>query len=571
MREIKELDTLKDIINIKCIEFSDKVAFREKNVENKVYYDILYKQVRQDVNALGTVMNSNLNLKNKKIAVIGENSYKWYVTYMAVACGVGIIVPLDRELKEEEIFNLLQRSDSKCIVYSTRKKEIIEALKQKLPKDIIYIEMDKYYSDEISYSFDTLVESGKKIIEAGNNEYENIKIDRDEFRVLLYTSGTTGNPKGVMLCHRNLTSNVYSAERTLPKMCNYTCLSILPIHHTYEFTLSYLFVTSVGGTIGIAEGLKSIGKNLYEIKPDCLFCVPALIEKVNFNIDKAIKKTGKSKLMNVARILTYGLDKIGINVKRKVFKKIQSSLGGNLKYLFCGAAPLDKELVKKMEGYGFIFLQGYGLTEAAPLLTVTQVKKRAPGIVGTPTFGTEIKIDFSKTKRDSKSGEIIAKGPGIMLGYYKNEEETKKVLKEGWLYTGDLGYIDKKGNVVVTGRCKNVIVTSNGKNIIPEEIEDLINKIPLVLESMVYGKEEPNEKIELIVSAKVILNEEYISQNYKIRPTDKEIYDEIWNKIKEINKSMSLYKAVKILEIKKEDFVRTTTMKIKRADEIKHA
>lgn len=570
MREVKQLDTLKDIVNIKCIEFSDKVAFREKNVASKEYFDITYRQVREDINAFGTAMLKILNLSGEKIAVIGENSYKWYVTYMAVTCGVGIIVPLDKELKKDEILNLLNRSGSKCIVYSSRKKELIESMKDELDPSMLYIEMDKFISNDVSYSFNELVEKGRKIIESGDNSYEKIKIDKEEFRVLLYTSGTTGKPKGVMLCHRNLTANVYAVELTLPTMGMYTCLSILPMHHTYEFTLSYLFVTATGGTIGIAEGLKSVNKNLQEIKPDCLFCVPALIEKVNARIDKKIKDTGKEKIVKAMRFVTTVLGKIGINIKRKVFKQIQESLGGNLKYLFCGAAPIDGKLVAKMESYGFIFLQGYGLTEAAPLISVTQVKKRRAGVVGTPSEGTQIKI--LKDSNDEKVGQIIAKGPGIMLGYYNDKEETDKVLKDGWLYTGDLGYFDKYGNLIVTGRCKNVIVTSNGKNIVPEEIENLLNRIPLIGESMVYGKVDPNNKMELIVSARLTLDEEYIANTYgENRPSNEEIYDMIWSQVKNINKSMSSYKAIKVIEIKNTGFIKTTTMKIKREDELKQA
>lgn len=569
MREVKELDTLKDIINIQCVKFQDKVAFKEKNAASTEYFDITYKQVREDVNGLGTAMMKKLNLTGEKIAVIGENSYRWYVTYMAVACGVGIIVPLDKELKKDEILNLVLRSGSKCIVYSSRKKDIINSIRDELPEDMIYIDMNKYYTDETAYSFDTLIEEGKKIIEEGDNEYENIKIDREEFRVLLYTSGTTGEPKGVMLCHRNLTANVYAVELTLPTMGMYTCLSILPMHHTYEFTLSYLFVTSTGGTIGIAEGLKSINKNIQEIQPDCLFCVPALIEKVSARIDKKIKDSKKEGLIKVMRVTAKCFS---MGIRRKIFKQIHDGLGGNLKYLFCGAAPIDEKLVAKMESYGFIFLQGYGLTEAAPLIAVTQVKTRKAGVVGTPSEGTEIKIIPNNKNLESNVGEIIAKGPGIMLGYYENEEETKKVLKDGWLYTGDLGYFDKYGNLIVTGRCKNVIVTSNGKNIVPEEIENLINRIPIVSESMVYGKVDPNNKMELIVSARITLDNEYMKEKYGDNiPSDKQIYDEIWNQIKEINKSMASYKAIKVIEIKKDDFVKTTTMKIKRADELKNA
>ena len=516
-------------------------------------------------------MLKELGLKNKKIAVIGENSYRWFVTYMAVVCGVGVIVPLDKELPQNEILNLLQRSDSRCIVYSSRKKELVEGLKKDLPKDMILIEMNKEASDEISYAFDSLVENGKELVDTGHTEYIDTKIDRDEFRILLFTSGTTGNAKGVMLNHKNLCVNVNAAAHIIPKMGEYTVLSVLPMHHTYEFTLGFLFVLSLGGTVGICEGLKYVSKNLQEVKPDAMFAVPALAENMYKKIEKAIRATGKEKLINAMRGITTGLSKIGIDIRRKVFKQVQDQFGGKLRYMFVGAAPLDKELVKKLQGLGFTILQGYGLTETAPLVATTSLDNNVPGTVGRGVAGVEVRIDLSENDdENSNVGEIIVKGDNVMMGYYENEAETKKALKKGWFYTGDVGYFDLQGNLVVSGRNKNVIVTANGKNIFPEELENEINKIPLVEESMVYGMPDPKDKNEVIVAAKVTLNEEYIEEKYaSARPTDQELHDMIWTEVKKINRTMVPYKAIKKLEVKKEAFVKTTTMKIKRFEELK--
>lgn len=567
---MEEMNSLKDIINIRCDMYKDRVAFLEKDGKHPEFQEITYSKVKEDVNGLGTVMLEKLKLKDKKVAVIGENSYRWYMTYMAVVCGVGIIVPLDKELPANEILNLLQRSESKCIVYSSRKKDLIDEIRKDLPKNMIYIEMNKEESDDMSYSLDKLVEEGKELVDTGNTKYIDMEIDREEFKILLFTSGTTAASKGVMLNHKNICANTVACYCLVPKMHDYTYLSVLPMHHTYEFSLVYIYGTSCGAKIAICEGLKYVAKNMKEVKPDCLFAVPALIENINKKIEKAIKETGKEGMIKTVSKVTDGLSKIGLDFRRQVFKKVQDNFGGKLKHIFCGAAPVDKGLIKKMESYGFYFYQGYGVTEASPLIAGTAFDNRVAGTVGKPVHGVEVRIDLSANEdENSNVGEIIAKGDNIMMGYYKDEEETKKALRKGWFYTGDVGYFDLQGNLVISGRSKNVIVTSNGKNIFPEEIEFEINKIPLVEESMAYGKKDPKHKNELIVAVKVTLDEDYIEETYRNnRPSDEEIYKQIWEGIKAINRTMVSYKAVKELEIKKDKFVKTTTMKIKRFVEL---
>lgn len=565
------MNSLKDILNIRCDKYGEKPAFIEKPDDSREFKKKSYNDLKREINALGTVMLNKFNLKDKKVAVIGENSSKWYETYMAVVCGVGIIVPLDKELPANEIINLLDRSQAKCIVYSSRRKDLIESIKNKLPKDMIFIEMSKEKSDDVSYSFDELVKEGSEMVDTGFTDFIDAKIDREAFSILLFTSGTTAASKGVMLSHKNICADIYSCYDVVPMFGKFTCLSVLPLHHTLEFTLSYLFMTSVGGTIAICEGLKYVVKNLQELKPDFMVVVPELVEKMASKIEKTIEKQGKTKLVKVMGNITTGLSKIGIDVRRSVFKEIQENLGGNLKYFFCGGAPLDKEVHKKMESFGFKFLQGYGLTETAPLAAGNRLNNREPGTVGKAIYGDEIRIDLSKNEdENSNVGEIIIRGDNVFMGYYQNEEETKKALKKGWFYTGDLGYFNIKGNLVIAGRNKNVIVTPNGKKIFPEEVEQLINKIPLVEESMVYGKSKDGSGKDLIVACKVTLDEEYIEDTYASkRPNDKEIYTMIWEEIKKINRMMVPYKSIRELEVKKEPFVKTTTLKIKRFEELK--
>lgn len=566
MHKIEKMETLKDFILKRCDMYNGKVAIIEKNKKTNSFDEIKYEQIKEDVLAFGTALYYKFKIENEKVAVIGENSYKWFVTYMATVCGVGIIVPLDKELPANEILNLMNRSKAKCIVYSSKKKEIIDEVRKDLPKDMIYIEMDKDNSDDESYSFDQLLKEGRELVDTGHHEYIEKKIDPNEFKVLLFTSGTTAKSKGVMLSHGNLTSNIYSAEYAYTDQLKLRFLSFLPMHHTYEFTVTYLSVLSGGGSVGICEGLRYIIQNMQYMKPDGIACVPLLVENIKKKIEKTIKKENKQNLVNTVVKATSILGIGKIEARRKIFKKIHDTFGGNLKYLLVGAAPVDKEIIDAMEGLGFIVLQGYGLTETSPLIAGTLVKTRKSGTVGIPVKDVEVRIDLKEDEIEN-SGEIMVKGPNVMLGYYENPEETNKVLKKGWFYTGDIGYFDNQGNLVIAGRCKNVIVTSNGKNIYPEEIENYINKIPFVGESMVYGLGD--ERGELIVAAKVTLDEEHLEEIYASnRPTDEELHDMIWEEIKKINRKLVHYKAVKKLIIKKEPFEKTTTMKIKRFVEL---
>ena len=572
MEELKNLQSLKDIINIRYDLVLDKTAFIEKEAGKEKFENITYREVKNKINGLGTYMLNKLNINGEKIAVIGENSHKWYVTYMAVACGVGIIVPLDKGLPENEILSLIERSDVRAIVYSHRRSEMIQNIREDLPEDMIYIDMQKEKSDKEALSMDEIIAEGIKMIENGDRSFIDAKIDNNAFSVLLYTSGTSDKSKGVMLSHKNLCANIYSCSCVVPTFGKYTCFSILPMHHTYEFTLDYLFMTAAGGTIGICQGLKYFSKDIKIIKPDFVLCVPAFIERISKTIEKNIKETGKAKMIKVVQKVANGFNKMGIDFRRSVFKKVQEWFGGNLKYLFCGAAPLDPELIDIMESYGFNFLQGYGLTETSPLVSGTTLKFDANGTVGKAVEGVEIRIDLSKNEdENSNIGEIIVKGDNVMLGYYNDPKATKEVLKDGWFYTGDLGYFNVAGNLVVTGRKKNVIVTANGKNIYPEEIENLINKLPFVAETMVYGKNKDKKSKDVIVAARITLDREAIEQKYGENniPSDYEIYDIVLEEIKRINRMLSTYKNVKELEIKKDEFVKTTTMKVKRKEEIK--
>lgn len=553
-----ELKSLKEIITIKCNEYKDKIAFMEKDRETKQYVRITYSKLKEDVMSLATALTKKYNMLGKKIAVIGENSYKWYVTYMAAITGVGVIVPLDKELPSNEIENLIKRADVGAVVYASSKKDIILEVKKNLNKDIMYIEMDKSLSDDKSFSFDEVLDQGREIIQSGDTSYIERSVDPKAFSILLFTSGTTANSKGVMLNHSNVIANLEGALEVMPLNKDDVFFSVLPMHHIYESIVTYMYGISNGSMIGIAESLKTIPSDIKEVKPTILVTVPVLLEFILKRINKEIDLKGKRKTVDKVIKITSKLGIVGDKIKRRLFKDIHTPLGGRIRNILVSAAPVKKELIDTAEGFGYVIFQGYGLSETAPLVSATRIKTRKAGTCGQPS-NCEIKIIH---KDNNGIGEILVKGPNVMIGYFEDEEETNRVIKDGWFNTEDLGYIDEDNNLVITGRSKSVIVTGNGKNIYPEEIENEINKLELVKESLVFGE---NEGEDTVVSAVVKLDEEYIKKSYgNKRPDDMKLREIIFEKVKEINRKMVSYKAVKKIIIKKDDFIKTTTMKIKR-------
>ena len=489
---------------------------------------------------------------------------------MAMLCGVGIAVPTDKELPAHELENIVRRSRASAIIYSPKKEEEIKKIKEKFPEVEYFIEMksEKPLKGK-DIGIKALIELGKSIIKSGDDFFEKIEIDPEEFKILFFTSGTTSNSKGVMLNNRNLVENVNGVSAYVKLYPEDRLFSVLPLHHCYESTIGFLIPIACGASISICEGLKYIVPNLQEAKPSAILTVPLLVENLHKKINEKIKKSKKDKLVNTMISVTNALKVAGIDIKRKVFKEIYDNLGGNLRIIVSAAAPIDKKVGAWVENIGITFLQGYGLTETAPIAALTPEYKTSVGSVGKAIVQADIKIE---NPNEDGEGEILIKTPTLMLGYYEDEEETKKAIdEEGYFHSGDVGYIDEEGYIYITGRSKNVIVTQNGKNIYPEEIEILLDKVDEIKDVMVYGKSpEKNskkEEKELIITALVIPNYEKIEEIYG-KLSEEEIYNTIWNKIKEVNKSLTSYKAIKKLEIKEGEFEKTSTMKIKRYKEI---
>lgn len=569
--EVTNFKTIKEAFLQASSTFADKECILEKPDHKEPYKVTTYKEFRNDVLALGTAMINKLGLKDKRVIIVGETQYGWYVSYMAMLCGVGIAVPADKELPENELENVIRRSRASAVIYSSKKADDIKKVKENIPEVQYFIEMksDKEL-DGKDVGINALIKEGRMQINEGDNRFEKIKIDPEEFKVLIFTSGTTSSSKGVMLNNRNLAENINAVTSYVKLYPTDRFFSVLPLHHCYESTIGFLFPLCMGSSVAVCEGLRYIVPNLQEVKPTAVLTVPLLVENIYKKINETIKKSGKEKLVNTMIQVTNTLKNVGIDIKKKVFKDIYDNLGGNIRIIVSAAAPIDKKVGLWLKDIGIMFLQGYGLTETAPIAALTPEYKAMIGSAGKAVVGTDIKVD---NPNENGEGELLIKGPTVMMGYYEDEYETSKVMTEdGYFCSGDIGYIDQDGFIFITGRSKNVIVTQNGKNIYPEEIELLLGKINEIKECMVYGK-EPDENDtkrdakELIITARVIPNQDKIKELYG-DISDKEIYDIIWNKIKEVNKQLTSYKAIKCLEIKEGEFEKTTTMKIKRFKEL---
>ena len=562
LNRAQEFATIREYLKTAIKKYSKNNAFiiKNKNGEKVTYTNITYERFGKEMKALGTAL-IDLGLENKRIAIIGKNRYEWMLTYTAVVSGVGVTVPLDKGLQANEIIMSVQRSKADAIIFEKEYLDVINQMKNEKNTNLKYfICMDELEDKENLYLYD-LLKKGDEKVKNKDQRFEKHKIDPDEMTSLVFTSGTTSKSKGVMLSNRNIASNLYQLSKTEKIYDTDVNIAFLPFHHTFGST-GLLFFLCNGATNVFCDGLRHIQENLKEYKVSVFVCVPLLLESMYKKIMVQVEKQGKTNLIKFARKLSRFLLKFGIDIRRKLFKQILDQLGGNLRFAVSGAAALDKEVVEGLNDFGILAVQGYGLTETSPVASAENDYHLRAGSIGVALPGVEIKID---NPNEDGIGEILIKGPNVMLGYYEMEEETIKVIKDGWFYSGDLGYMDKDGFIFVTGRQKNVIVLKNGKNIYPEEIEALIVKLPYVAEVMAFGKEKDDD---LVLSAKIVYNEDYVKQNYQ-DISEEEFKKIVWNDLKEINKQLPTYKYIKNLILTNEPMVKTTTAKIKRFEEIK--
>lgn len=557
--DAKEFKSIKEMIENSGEEFSERDAFviKHKNGKEISYENVKYDKFLREVNSLGTAL-IDMGYQGKKIAIIGKNRYEWALTFIATICGVGTAVPLDKGLPDDEIEMSLKKSKADIIfceeTYLETIKQIMIDGETSLSKIICMDEVDR------NETVKGLIEKGEDLLSNGDRRFIDVEISPDEVASIVFTSGTTALSKAVMLTQKNIISNINDMNKVERMYETDTNIAFLPFHHTFGSTGLLLFL-SRGVRNVFCDGLRHVQENLVEYKVSVFVCVPLLLEAMYKKINAGIEKNGKTKLIKFAKKLSKFLLNFGIDVRRKLFKQIIDELGGELRFIVCGASPLDRKVAEAFNDFGILTIQGYGLTETSPVLAAESINVIKYGSVGLPMPSVDIKID---NPNEEGIGEIIAKGPNIMLGYYEDEEATNETLIDGWYHTGDLGYKDKDGIIFITGRKKNVIVLKNGKNVYPEEIEVLVNNLPYVAESMVYGEEKDDD---LMVSVKIVYNKEYVKSNYPEASED-EFRNIVWQDIKQINTKLPKYKYMKKLILTDEPMVKTTTQKVKRNIEI---
>ena len=557
-RSIK-FENLKEMMKNSEEKFGEEVAFYRDGKGLEDSKKVTYKEFCYEINSLGTAL-IEMGLKGKRIAVIGENRYEWELSYLAVVTGTGTIVPLDKALPENEIESLIIRSEVEAIIYSEKYDECMAKIqKQGNTKLKYFISMDLEKNDFNKYSLKEITKKGKELLDGGNKEFLEAKINNEEMSIMLFTSGTTNQSKAVMLSHKNICTNVKDIRNVFELDETDRLLSFLPLHHTFECTVGFLYPLSIGGSIIFSKGVRHIADELKNFKITAMICVPVVFEKMYDKLMKTIEDKGKIPTVKKGIKLSNCLLKVGIDIRKKLFKEIHDNLGGCLRVMVAGGAALSPEKEKGFWDLGFNVLQGYGLTETSPVIAAELTKQKRLGSIGKKFPSIEVKID---NPDKSGVGELLAKGDSVMIGYYNNEEANEEVFTEdGWFRTGDLARIDKNGYLYISGRKKFVIVLKNGKNVYPEEIESLLEKSELVKECMVFGM--PARDGDVTLSVKICYDKDYVKKQFGDITID-DLKEKIWNWVKEVNKTMPKYKYVKKLILTDEELVKTTTLKIKR-------
>ena len=544
-----EITDLKDMLKKSGQKYGKNIAYKIRKEEGK-YKTYTHEEVRKMIDGLGTSL-IDMGLKDKRIAVIGENRFEWEIAYLSIVCGTGIVVPLDKSLPENELESLLKRSEVEAIICSGKYIETLKKVRNKNLKYIISMDLEKTEDEIISQK--ELIEKGKKLVENGDTRFTNAEIDNKKMSIMLFTSGTTSQSKAVALSHKNICSNLMDIASTLDVNSKDIFLSFLPLHHVFECTVGFLYPLYIGAQIVFSDGIRHIPENLKEYKASVMASVPAIYERLFKIVRKQIEKKG-----NLEEILIEEEKHKNDSMENKktIFKDLHELFGGNIRLFISGAASLDAKIEEKFRNLGFNIVQGYGLTETSPIVAVGNNKYHKIGSIGKALPSEEVKL-LNVNKQGI--GELAVKGPNVMIGYYKNKEATEKVLKGEWFHTGDLAKIDEEGYIFICGRKKNVIVLKNGKNIYPEEMESLINKEDGIEESFIFGKQMSEDPTNIKIFVKVVYNKEHFEGK-----TKEEIEKEISQKISEVNKVMPRYKAIRGTIISDVPLIKTTTNKIKR-------
>lgn len=560
-KKFYEFRDLRELLRASAEKYPDKVAFvtkiKDKGTKEVNYINTTYANMFETMEYLGTALIEK-GYQDKRIAVIGENSYHWCLSYFTAGCGVGVVVPLDKGLQKEELESCLNRSNAEVIFYDKKQAKVIEQIfKDQTTNLSLLIAMD--FESQEGENMINLIDMGQKLVENGDRRYMDAEIDPDALGFLLFTSGTTQQSKAVMLSHRNFMSCNYGMnceELFFPDDVN---MMILPLHHCYGMSGLLTFL-SQGMKNCFSDGLKYITMNMKEYGVSVIMSVPLLLESMYKKINKAIESQGMESKIQFALKVCQTSEKVGINLRRRMFKPIIDQLGGRMRFIINGAAALDPVVSKGLNDFGILTVQGYGLTETSPTISSETYRYLKPGSTGKLMPNVEGRI---LEPNEEGIGELIVRGDNVMLGYYDNQEATDEVIKDGWLYTGDLAYFDEEGYLFICGRKKNVIVMKNGKNVFPEEIENLINVLPYVEESMVFTREKAND---YVLWAKVVYDKNYLTESDMTFDQLQALFDQ---DMAEINAGMPAYKMVKKYYLSEKPTIKTTTAKTKRADEMK--
>lgn len=532
--DVKRITNLRQLIDFRANESPSDIAF-EYAVSRDSTEKITFAELKRQTEALGTAL-FDTGIKNCHTAILGENSYNWLLSFFALTGGNNVVVPIDKELSVNMITKLICDSDCSALIYSDTYADIAEELQKSI--DIRYINMN---------DLNSMIEKGTDLISSGNNEYLNHKVDEDQTTVIVYTSGTTGISKGVMLSHKNLALNTYSSCQNCK--VDGDVVLLLPLHHTFGMVAGVFMIMLNGYTVYINSSLRYLTSDLAKVKPKILFVVPLLAETLYKNIWNTVEQSGKTAALKQLIEESNALLAAGTDNRKEMFSFVLSAFGGNLDTIVCGGAPLNPKYIQGFRDFGINLLNGYGITECSPVISVNRNEFYRDGSVGQVLSECEVRIDNPDS---DGNGEICVKGSNIMQGYYKMKSETDKVMSGEWFHTGDIGYIDSDNFLFVNGRKKNLIILSNGENVAPEELETLLQNISLVCEVVVYADQGK-------ITAEIYPDIQYAEKN-DISDIEKELN----SCITKLNADLPRFKQINAVKLRDTEFEKTTTKKIKR-------
>ncbi len=570
-KESRPIKDLKHMLAGSVELYGDNVAFMQRFVKGEPYKSITYREMYDDVNGLGTALIAK-GLKGARIGVIGENCSQWAISYLAVICGVGVIVPLDSALSAADLKGQIIEADVRAVLCTGRFTETFAQIVRDGDTPLSFLcDLNAAEDKDGVHSFRRLIDEGKALIAGGDRSYLDAEIDAKAMSVLLFTSGTTGIAKGVMLSHKNICTDLMIAPIVLKVHDWDIFFSVLPLHHTYECTCGFLMPLYKGAAIAYCEGLKYIQKNLQEVKPTMLLAVPLIFESFYKNIQKSLAKAGKTETVRRVMKANHVTKKLGLDLNKKFLGQIYDVFGGRMRILITGGAAIDPAILDFFNDLGFIAVQGCGLTECAPMISLNpdQHKYMRNASVGHVMPTLQARID---SPDEDGIGEICIKGDNVMLGYYDRPEETAKVLRDGWLHTGDLGYLDKDGFLYITGRAKNVIITQNGKNVFPEELEYLLGRIPYVSECMVWAeKDDAGRDLDIAATIKPDFDAVRDAIGAEAAKNNSAVEELLWSEVEKLNADLPKFKKIQKIKVRSSEFEKTTGKKIKRfVEENKH-